>query len=124
MDNGFIFVNIFNKIPLNKNNLYLIPHNITSKKKTIPPNFKIICNSILNLFLDKDVDNDDIIKTVRGNISIKSKDIKQLIEYNFLNKVQLLNNYFNNPNKRNTNILLSILNLSNSFNKNIEKYVY
>ena len=57
-------------------------------------------------------------------MSIKSKYIKQIIEYNFLNKIQLLNNYFINPNKKNLNILLSILNLSNSFNKNIEKYIY
>ena len=79
-----------------------------------------IYNKISNLLDDKEIDNDEVLDIIRSNLNLDSNNL-QLVEFNFLNKVQLLNLYFSNPNKKNLNTLLSILNLLTKFNKNIDK---
>ena len=80
-----------------------------------------IYNKISNLLDDKEIDNEEVLDVIRSNSILDSNYLQELVEFNFLNKVQLLNLYFSNPNKKNLNTLLSILNLLTKFNKNINK---
>jgi len=112
---------IINHFIENINKMTLIPYNknYQNNLSKTSQNMETIYKNILNLFIDKEIEQEEYLKILRELLPIKSKTTQQIIEYNFLNKIGILNNYLNKSNKKNLNILLGILNLSSKFDKKI-----